>query len=204
MGREPNGVELAMFSLLWSEHCAYKHSRKLLEEPADRRPPRGHGSGRERRRRRHRQRLLDRLQGRVPQPPVRGRALPGCGDRGRRDPAGRDRPRRPPDRDPRFTPLRRTRHRTDPLPGRRCGPRHRPLRQLDGHPHGRWRDLLRAALRAEPAGQRDVCGHRPDRRDGPRRGGRNRQQGRPLRIADRPRRNRWRLGARLGRARRRR
>jgi phosphoribosylformylglycinamidine synthase subunit PurL len=30
MGREPNGVELAMFSLLWSEHCAYKHSRKLL------------------------------------------------------------------------------------------------------------------------------------------------------------------------------
>ena len=28
--REPNRVELAMFSLLWSEHCAYKHSRKLL------------------------------------------------------------------------------------------------------------------------------------------------------------------------------
>jgi phosphoribosylformylglycinamidine synthase len=30
LGREPNPVELAMFSLLWSEHCAYKHSRKLL------------------------------------------------------------------------------------------------------------------------------------------------------------------------------
>jgi len=30
LGREPNGVELAMFSLLWSEHCAYKHSKKLL------------------------------------------------------------------------------------------------------------------------------------------------------------------------------
>jgi phosphoribosylformylglycinamidine synthase len=30
MGRPPNQVELAMFSLLWSEHCAYKHSRKLL------------------------------------------------------------------------------------------------------------------------------------------------------------------------------
>ncbi len=29
-GREPNAVELAMFSLLWSEHCSYKHSRKLL------------------------------------------------------------------------------------------------------------------------------------------------------------------------------
>jgi phosphoribosylformylglycinamidine synthase subunit PurL len=31
LGRDPNGVELAMFSLLWSEHCAYKHSRRLLE-----------------------------------------------------------------------------------------------------------------------------------------------------------------------------
>jgi phosphoribosylformylglycinamidine synthase II len=30
LGRKPNDVELAMFSLLWSEHCAYKHSRKLL------------------------------------------------------------------------------------------------------------------------------------------------------------------------------
>src|SRR5256714_1939148 len=28
--REPNQVELAMFSLMWSEHCAYKHSKKLL------------------------------------------------------------------------------------------------------------------------------------------------------------------------------
>ena len=32
IGREPNVVELAMFSLLWSEHCAYKHSRKLLKQ----------------------------------------------------------------------------------------------------------------------------------------------------------------------------
>ncbi len=30
LGREPNTVELAMLSLMWSEHCAYKHSRKLL------------------------------------------------------------------------------------------------------------------------------------------------------------------------------
>src|SRR5271155_1776284 len=29
-GRPPNVLELAMYSLLWSEHCAYKHSRKLL------------------------------------------------------------------------------------------------------------------------------------------------------------------------------
>ena len=28
--REPGTVELAMFSLLWSEHCSYKHSKLLL------------------------------------------------------------------------------------------------------------------------------------------------------------------------------
>ena len=31
LGRAPNQVELAMFSLLWSEHCAYKHSKLLLK-----------------------------------------------------------------------------------------------------------------------------------------------------------------------------
>ncbi|MDP9136394.1 MAG: phosphoribosylformylglycinamidine synthase subunit PurL [Actinomycetota bacterium] len=30
LGRPPNGLELAVFSLMWSEHCAYKHSKKLL------------------------------------------------------------------------------------------------------------------------------------------------------------------------------
>ncbi len=29
-GAAPNVLELAMYSLLWSEHCAYKHSKKLL------------------------------------------------------------------------------------------------------------------------------------------------------------------------------
>src|SRR3954452_12821410 len=32
LGREPNGVELAIFSLMWSEHCGYKHSRKQLRK----------------------------------------------------------------------------------------------------------------------------------------------------------------------------
>jgi phosphoribosylformylglycinamidine synthase len=31
LGREPNAVELAVFSLMWSEHCGYKHSRRLLK-----------------------------------------------------------------------------------------------------------------------------------------------------------------------------
>src|SRR3989441_5713775 len=36
LGREPNHFELAVFSLLWSEHCAYKHSAPLLRRfPTD-------------------------------------------------------------------------------------------------------------------------------------------------------------------------
>ncbi len=31
LGREPNLVELGMFSVLWSEHCGYKHSRRFLK-----------------------------------------------------------------------------------------------------------------------------------------------------------------------------
>jgi phosphoribosylformylglycinamidine synthase II len=36
MGRDPNHFELAVFSLLWSEHCGYKHSRTALRRfPTD-------------------------------------------------------------------------------------------------------------------------------------------------------------------------
>ncbi len=31
LGREPNKVELGMYSLMWSEHCSYKSSRRLLK-----------------------------------------------------------------------------------------------------------------------------------------------------------------------------
>jgi phosphoribosylformylglycinamidine synthase len=31
MGREPNQLELAMFAVMWSEHCSYKHTRNLLK-----------------------------------------------------------------------------------------------------------------------------------------------------------------------------
>jgi phosphoribosylformylglycinamidine synthase len=30
LGREPNDLELAMFSVMWSEHCSYKSSKSLL------------------------------------------------------------------------------------------------------------------------------------------------------------------------------
>ncbi|HEX5579290.1 MAG TPA: phosphoribosylformylglycinamidine synthase subunit PurL [Candidatus Limnocylindria bacterium] len=32
LGREPNATELGMFGAMWSEHCAYKHSRPLLAD----------------------------------------------------------------------------------------------------------------------------------------------------------------------------
>ena len=31
LGREPNRVELLLFKVMWSEHCAYKNSRPLLK-----------------------------------------------------------------------------------------------------------------------------------------------------------------------------
>ena len=31
MGREPNELELGMFSVMWSEHCSYKCSKKMLQ-----------------------------------------------------------------------------------------------------------------------------------------------------------------------------
>ncbi|MER3487793.1 MAG: phosphoribosylformylglycinamidine synthase II, partial [Chloroflexota bacterium] len=38
LGREPNRLELAVFSLLWSEHCGYKHSAPLLRRLSARGP----------------------------------------------------------------------------------------------------------------------------------------------------------------------
>ncbi len=53
-----------------------------------------------------------RVQGRVAQPPERGRAVPGRGHRRRRHPARRVRDRRAPDRHPRLAALRRRRPRS--------------------------------------------------------------------------------------------
>ena len=36
MGRTPNYTELGVFSVMWSEHCSYKSSRKWLKKlPVD-------------------------------------------------------------------------------------------------------------------------------------------------------------------------
>ena len=39
LGREPNLVELGIFSVMWSEHCSYKSLALPPEEAADRRRP---------------------------------------------------------------------------------------------------------------------------------------------------------------------
>ena len=96
-----------MYSLLWSEHCAYKHSAKLLRTLPTEGEHVVHGAGRERRRGRRRRRPGLRLQGRVPQPPERGRAVPGRRHRRRRHPARHLRDRRAPDRGARLAALRR-------------------------------------------------------------------------------------------------
>ena len=156
-GRAPNQVELAMYSLLWSEHCAYKHSKKLLRtlptEGAHVVMGPGENAG-----------AVDvgrrpgvRLQGRVPQPPQRRRALPGRRHGGRRDPARHLRDRRASDRRARLAALRRARREWRPraLPARRRRRGDRALRQLDRRAHRRRRGLLRGALRAELPRQRD-------------------------------------------------
>ena len=80
-----------------------------------------HGPGRERRRGRRRRRAGVRVQGRVAQPPERGRAVPGRGHRRRRDPARHLRDRRAADRGARLAALRRARR-----------PRERSRYLLDG------------------------------------------------------------------------
>src|SRR5690606_17110472 len=47
LGREPNLVELGIFSVMWSEHCAYKNSRPLLKLfPTSKQKPGAKGEGR--------------------------------------------------------------------------------------------------------------------------------------------------------------
>src|SRR5262249_19299317 len=39
LGRRPTDAELAIYSVMWSEHCSYKSSRLYLREFADKAPP---------------------------------------------------------------------------------------------------------------------------------------------------------------------
>ena len=45
MGRKPNYTEIGVFSVMWSEHCAYKIPSRASSFP-DKRPARPDGTGR--------------------------------------------------------------------------------------------------------------------------------------------------------------
>ena len=158
-GREPNEVELAMFSLLWSEHCAYKHSKKLLRTLPTEGPAVVMGPGENagavdvgdgwavafKVESHNHPRAVEPFQG----------AATGVGGILRDIFALGARPIAVLDSlrfgEPRLRAL--------PLPARPRRGRHRPLRQLDRRADGRRRGRLRGALRDQLPRQRD--GHRP-------------------------------------------
>ena len=199
-GGPPNQVELAMYSLLWSEHCAYKHSKKLLRTL----PTEGSyvvmGPG-------ENAGAVDVGGGMVcafkveshnhpsAVEPFQGAAT-GVGGILRDIFAIGARPIAVLDSlrfgEPSASSL--------PLSARRSGERHRPLRQLDRRADDRRGGVLRGTVRAELPGQRDGAGARRAGEAGAQRGGGARQRAGPVRRAYRPRRDRGRLGARLGRA----
>ena len=201
LGREPNDVELAMFSLLWSEHCAYKHSRKLLRRlptegervvmgPGENAGAVSIGDG---------WAVAFKVESHnhpSAVEPFQGAAT-GVGGILRDVFALGARPIAILD-SLRFGELdsERSRYLFDHVV---AGIGH--YGNSIGVPTVGGEVYFEAALRAELPRQRDVRRARPHRRDGPRGGGRGRQRGRPDGRLDRARRDRRRLGARLGRAR---
>ena len=78
LGRRPTNAELAMYSVMWSEHCSYKSSKIHLKQFGQKVTPQmrehllvgmGENAG-----------VVD-LQGGKPQPPLLRGALPGRGHR---------------------------------------------------------------------------------------------------------------------------
>ena len=74
LGRTPSYSELGIFSVMWSEHCSYKSSKKLPAAAAHDGAAGAPGPGRERGRGRDRRRARRGVQDREPQPPVVHRA----------------------------------------------------------------------------------------------------------------------------------
>ena len=69
LGRRPTSAELALYSVMWSEHCSYKSSKVHLKQFAAKAPPSTAllaGIGAQRRGGRHRPGLRGHLQDRVP------------------------------------------------------------------------------------------------------------------------------------------
>ena len=162
--RDPNDLELAMFSVMWSEHCSYKSIEAAAAHAADRR--RG-------RRRRARARTPGSSRSATGSPsrsrssrtttPRRSsrtraprRASAGSCATSSRWARGRSRSS--------TRSASATRRSADAPPGRRRRPRRRRLRQLRRRADGRRRARVRSELPGQPARQRH--GHRPASRSG--------------------------------------
>ena len=198
LGRLPNHLELAMFAVMWSEHCSYKSSRRHLSPAADRGAVGPRRPRRERRRGRRGRRHRRRHPHREPQPPVGHRAVPGCGDRRRRHPARHLHDGRPAHRPHGPVAIRSPRRRPKPLDRRRSRVGDRRLRQCRRRPDGRWRGRVRRDLSRQSARERAVPGRAPGRPPGAGAGQRRGQSGRAARLHDRARRHRWRERAGVG------
>ena len=129
LGREPTELELAMYSVMWSEHCSYKSSRRVPRPLPHRGAVGARRPGRGRRRHRRRRRPRGRGAHREPQPPVGGRAVPGRGDRRRRHHPRHLLDGRATDRAHGPAALRSARRRAHALPVRGRRLRHQRLRQ---------------------------------------------------------------------------
>ena len=196
MEREPNEVELAVFSLMWSEHCAYKHSKRLLRSlpveggrvvmgPGENAGAVSLGGGLAcafKVESHNHPSAVEPFQG----------AATGVGGILRDVFAVGARPIAILD-SLRFGEVSRSPRSRYLLEQAVAG--HRPLRQLDRRRHRRRRDLLRGLLRGQLPRQRDVPRADPGGRPDPL-GGRGRRQRRAaVRRAHGPRRDRRRVGA---------
>ncbi len=164
MGRTPNFTELSIYSVMWSEHCSYKNSIRLLKTlPARRCQAPRRCRRRERWPRRPRRRLRVLLQDRKPQPPLGDRAVPGCGHGRWRHPPRHLHDGRPTHRSPQQPALRGPYPTAYPQDRSGCGGRHLALRQLLRRTDRRRRGLLRRGLQPKPARQRHVGRRRQGR-----------------------------------------
>ena len=189
---EPTYVELAIYSLMWSEHCSYKHSRPILGRFPTSGPRVLQGPG-------ENAGIIDVGDGWAVAIKIESHNHPSAVEpfQGAATGVGgivRDiftmgaRPCVCLD-SLRFGELTEPRQRflLDGVVGR-----YRPLRQLPRHPHGRRRDLLRVQLRGQLPRQRDGGRHDPHRRHRPGDRQRRRQPRGADRLQDRPRRHRRR------------
>ena len=203
LGREPTELELAMYAVMWSEHCSYKSSKRHLGRFPTEAPwvlvgP-GEGAGVDRRRRRPRGGDPHR----EPQPPVRGRALPGRGHRRRRHHPRHLLHGRAPDRADGPAALRPARRRPHPLPVRGRGRRASAATATrSGVPTVGGEVVFDDCYRDNPLVNVLCLGLLPGRAARAREGRGRRQPRGAARLVHRARRHRRRERARVGRLRR--